>query len=211
MASLPPLPADFQVDRLPISGPRLEERIACAPPADLELVERLRNLLFFDRLSMDLSDEDVIAMVEAFHRDVTNSVACRIVQERMDVRTIVAALRRRRLQMGPPQGSSEYLPTIRRQWAEPGLGLASRFDWIPRLDKFLAAGEIDEANRLILSAVYRQWTRLADQHRFSLEALLVYVARWDVLDRWVSRDAAVGRERLEQLVTETLGDYRRLY
>jgi hypothetical protein len=39
----------------------------------------------------------------------------------------------------------------------------------------------------------------------------LYLARWEIIDRCTSRDAEAGRERFDNLITETLGDYANLY
>lgn len=210
IGSLPPLPADFTVNRLPISGPRLEERLRRLPEADRVQIDRLRDLLFWDRQKLALDDKEIARRYEDFLEETSNAVLHDIVTFRMDVRTIIAALRRRRLDKSPPSEVGECVSIIRRNWQEPSLGLGARFAWVAKLDRQLMQGEVEEANQLILDVVYTKWSRMASQYQFCFEAIALYVARWDVLDRWVGRNADVGRERLEQLVTEAIGDHGRL-
>jgi hypothetical protein len=211
ISSLPALPARFDVARLPISAPALEERLLRLPVEDSALLERMRDLLFWDRLGLSLSDAEIIARYEAFLASTNNEMARSIVSFRMDIRTILAALRCRRRGRAMPAVPSPWLQTIRRQWAEPSLGLGNRFPWIATVDRHLAEGHVDEADRLLLGIVYEQWSRWSAGRPASFEALLLYVARWDVIHRFVSRNRALGEERIEQLVTEAIGDYRRLF
>jgi hypothetical protein len=211
MSSLPPMPPRFDVARLPISGPLLEDRLTRIPEADLSLLERMRDFLFWDRLDLSATDEDVVARWKEFLATTRNEMARQIVAYRMDVRTIVAALRCRRRGLPMPPSLSEWLPTIRRNTSEPSLGLGTRFPWIAVVDKHLADGNVDDADRLLLGNIYEQWSRWSAGRPASFEALLLYVARWDVIHRFVSRDRQRGEQRMEQLVTEAIGDYRRLF
>jgi hypothetical protein len=64
-----------------------------------------------------------------------------------------------------------------------------------------------EAERLLFSVAWMRWRRAAALHTFSFEAVILYLARWEIIDRWTSRDASRGRRRFEQLLTETLGEH----
>ncbi len=64
-----------------------------------------------------------------------------------------------------------------------------------------------EAERLLSSVAWTRWCRTAACHTFSFEAVILYLARWEIIDRWTSRDASRGRLRFEQLVSETLGEH----
>lgn len=211
MGSLPPMPPDYRVGRLPISRPRLEERLQKLQDDEYEELERLRDLIFWERQSMGIDDAHIAERFHAVYPTLENKVARQVAEFRMDVRVLIAAARRRRLGMAPLTGVGTWTPTIRRNWQEPGFGLGGRFPWVAKLERLLQHQSIDEANQLIMDVVYGQWSRMAAQHRFSFEAVILYVARWDVLDRWVNRSVDVGRERFDQLVTEAIGDYRGLF
>ncbi|MBY0585646.1 hypothetical protein K2X85_00620 [bacterium] len=211
MSSLPPMPPRFDVARLPISAAALEERLSRLAEQDLRLVEQMRDLLFWDRMDLAATDEEVLGRWKTFLNTARNGVAREIVSLRMDVRTIVAALRSRRRGLPLPASFSPWMPTIRRNLGEPSLGLGTRFPWIATLDRYLAEGNVDDADRLLLGNIYEQWSRLAAGRPASLEAVLLYVARWDVIHRFVSRDRQRGEQRMELLVTEAIGDYRRLF
>jgi hypothetical protein len=211
MTSLPAMPPRFDVARLPISAAALEERLARIPDEDLQIVEKMRDLLFWDRLGLALTDDEIIKQYQAFLAETNNEIARQIVSFRMDVRTIVAALRCRRRGIPLPSVPSEWMRTIKRHFAEPSLGLGTRFPWIASLDKHFAEGDVDEADRILLDIVYEQWSRWGAGRPASFESLLLYVARWDVIHRFVSRNRELGEKRMEQLVTEAIGDYRRLF
>jgi hypothetical protein len=204
MASLPALPARFDVDRCPITWPRLEDRLRMLAPEDQETLTQLLDFLAWDRQPLDRTDEQMIARYKALLEKVSHPLVREIINERIDLRTIIAALRRRRLGWGAPPGIGPWTDPIRRRWSHPQFGLQSRFPWIEELDRLLACGSVREAERLILSVTWTTWSRMASNYHFSFEAVLLYVARWSVVNRWTSQNAVAGRERFENTLAKLL-------
>ena len=75
------------------------------------------------------------------------------------------------------------------------------------MDQLLGTTDCLAVERMLLEVAWNHWTKLAEQYFFSFEAVLLYLARWEIINRWISRDAVLGRQRFEQLVTESLDEY----
>lgn len=211
MASLPPMPPHFEVPRLPISGPRLEQRLRMLDERDLASIERMRDRVFWERLRLELTEEQAVRQLEELLAEERNPIVREVASSRLDTRTIVAALRRKRLGLGPPRAMGQWVDHIRRNWSEPLFNLGHRYPWLAPLERAMAAGDIAETDRIMIGIPWQHFTRLAQSHFFDFEAVVLYVARWDVLNRWTSRDEAAGRERVEQLLTEAIGEHARLF
>lgn len=211
MASLPPMPPHFEVSRLPISGPRLEQRLRLLDERDLATVERLRDRVFWERLRLELPEAVLVRQIEETLAEETNPIVREVAASRLDTRTIVAALRRKRLAMAPPTAMGRWVDHIARNWSAPQFNLGHRYPWIAPLERALGAGDVAEADRIMIGIPWQHFTRLAQQHLFDFEAVVLYVARWDVLNRWTSRDEALGRKRVQQLFSEAIGEHARLF
>ncbi len=211
IASLPHLPPHFDVERPPITWPRLEQRLKLLREEDVIVLERLTNFLAWDRQPLDRTDEDVVGEYDRLMSVLQNRLVIDIVNHRMDVRTIVSALRRKREGMGPPIGVGRLVEPIRRNWQRPFFQLQRRHPWVEEFANRMSAGEAAEAERLLFEVTWKTWSRMAAEvFPFSFEAVLLYIARWAIVDRWTSRDSEKGRVRFEQLIEETLGDYANL-
>jgi hypothetical protein len=204
IASLPALPSRFDVDRCPITWPRLEDRLRMLEPEDKETLARLLDFLMWDRQPLERSDAEMIARYKKLKEQVSNPLVRTLIDDRVNLRTIVTGLRRRRLGWGPPPGIGEWTDTIRRRWSHPQFGLQTRFPWIEGLDRLLEANSAREAERLILSVTWSTWSREASHYHFSFEAVLFYVARWAIVNRWTSQNAVAGRERFENILAKVL-------
>lgn len=211
IASLPGLPLRFDVDRPPISQLRLNERLQMLEPDDAAVVDQWTNFVNWDRQVLDRSDDDVAISYQRLISEISNSFLLELVRRRMDTRTIIAAVRRRRAGMSPPTGLGQWVDKIRRDYQHPQFQLQTLYPWIGRFDQLLNEGQALEAQRIIFEFNYRELEELAPNDMFSFEALLIYLARWEIIDRWTSLDEAAGKTRFETMIRETLGEYAHLF
>jgi len=210
IASLPALPTHFDVERPPISRRQLAERLGQLSPEDAATVRQLADFFDWDRQPLDRTDAEVARELTNL-RSVQHPLVLRIIRHRLDLRSVVSALRRRRDGHAEPAPIGHLSETIRRHWADPTFGLGGRQPWIEPFARFMAAGEVVQAQRVLFEHTWRQWRRLATEFTFSLEAVILYLARWEIIHRWTSRDAQAGRERFDTMIQDTLGDHANLH
>ncbi len=211
IASLPALPPHFDVERAPISRPRLDERLRMLHPDDARVVEQWTSFLNWDRQVLNRTDDDVARSYHELLQVIKNSTLREMIEVRMDTRTLIAAVRRRRQGLPPPKGVGQWVDHISRNYQDPGFRLQGQYRWIEPLAEFLDEGDAIGAQRLLFQTNYRQWCQMAERFTFSFEAVLLYLARWEIIDRWTSRDAQAGQQRFEKIIRETLGGYANLF
>ena len=211
VASLPAMPRHFEVDRVPIAQPRLEKRMEMLRPEDADVVEQLLAFLLWDRQPWDRTDEEVVAHYDEIMSTTRNRLARHIVAFQMEIRTIFSGLRRRRRGLPPPLWAGHWVDHIRKNWEHPEFKLGWQHPWIAEIDPLLGTTDCLRVERIKLNVAWNHWTRLAEQYYFSFEAVLLYLARWEIINRWTSQNAVLGRQRFEQLVTESLNEYANLY
>lgn len=207
IASLPHMPRSFEVEQLPISRIRLEQRLALLNDRDRAVVEQMQSFLHWDRQHPERTDTEVQAEFDRLMNSVANPLVREIISHRMDVRTITSGLRRRRLDLEPPDAVGRYVEHICRHWSHPNFRLAREHPWISTFRQHLEANEPRQAERQLLLATWNRWVQLADDFYFSFETILLYLARWEIVDRWTRLNETQGRQRFESLLTETLGDH----
>ena len=86
--------------------------------------------------------------------------------------------------------------------------LAREHPWISHVLSALAANEPLEVERLLLHATWTEWTRLADGYHFVFESVLLYLSRWEIVDRWTRLNESQGRDRFNTLLKEALGEHQ---
>lgn len=211
VASLPHLPARFEeADRPPITWIRLQERLKMLEASDMEVVEQVLSFLLWDRQSRERTEAQVISHYDRLMQSIENPLARHIVSFRIDVRTIMSGLRRRRRGDSPPKGVGQWVRQIAAQWEHPDFSLAERHPWILPAQEALDEQDFIEVERLLLEATWNEWVRLSERYYFTFESIVLYLVRWEIVKRWTHLDPERGHQRFGNLLKETLGDYAQL-
>jgi hypothetical protein len=215
MASLPPLGGMFEARSPAISLLKLESRLRLLHPDDQHILELMEGFL-----SQAVRDDESLAgpvdarllqAAQGFFAVVSNPTLRQLVAQRLDLRTILAALRRRHRgenepPRGQPWGFGPWVATIERRWKEPTFGLEAVFPWIRELGRLLEAGDLVTLERTLFAVIWKELDRLAFGHNFDFEAVVIYVARWALVDRWSHYDATAAQARFDNLVKASLED-----
>ncbi len=214
VASLPALP-DFRRTRLlPLSRLRLEERLALLHADDRAELMRAERLVSWRRQPVSRTTEQIVAMYDEVMATTRNRDLRETVDFRMNMRTVMVALRLRRQGGGAPSGrwgTGPYTRIVEARWAEPEFGLAAVFPWVPEAQAFLDQGDAMELEKLLMGQSWRKLSRIADANPFGFEQVFAFAYKWDILHRWLSYDAGKARERFEELILEVTSDHQELF
>ncbi|MDJ0829810.1 MAG: DUF2764 family protein [Desulfobacterales bacterium] len=216
LASLPPLPRFDQTDRLPITRERLAQRLSMLAENDVQLYEHAADFLAWQRQSATRTDEEMITNFKKMEKHIALPTLQSIFDFPIDQRTIMAALRRRfrGLQApaaGEPWGVGRYVNHIERNWDHPHFKLSAVYAWIPQARTYLEAGETLALERLLKNALWDHADRLIPPYEFGFRAVLIYIIKWDILDRWLSYDIEAAKVRFEELVTEVTDEQPKIF
>jgi hypothetical protein len=212
ICSLPALLPRLDVDRLPITLERLQGRLRMLEPEDAQTINRLLDILAWSRQVVETDDGAVVKRYSELMQEVTNPLVRELFAADMDVRMIVAALRRRRHGLGPPTvGFGQWFEHIRRYFNQPDFRLGHVFPWILQFEQLLEQGDVLTLYRQVLGATWAYVKTRAEDYYFSFEAVVLYIARWEIMRQWQQLQAERGRAVFEALVTEALGEYAKLY
>lgn len=216
ISSLPPMERLFGATQAPLSQLRLGERLNMLEEHHRALLTRVEQTLFWSHHPINRNDAEIIAEGQRLLADLDNSLLRELVQYRLEVRTAVAALRRRqRGEEAPtseePWGFGRWLDHIRRHWQDPTFRLQGVFPWLTRAQQLLAQEDSVGLERLLLGTAWDHLGRAAEGHYFDFEAVVIYVLRWSIISRWVHYEAELAAQRFERLVDEGLGEYAELF
>src|SRR5262245_2540801 len=213
ISSLPALPTRFEVDRLPITLERLQPRLRMLEPEDAEEISRMLDVLKWSSQFAEARDTAVATRYGELMQGIANPLVREVLAAGIDMRMIVAALRRRRQGSGPPTvGIGQWLEHIRRHFSQADFALGHVYSWLVPFDQLLERGDVLTLYRQVLGQAWGyMMKRRQDYDTFSFEAVVLYVARWDIIRRWQQLQPERGRTVFEALVTEAMGEYAELY
>lgn len=207
LASLPAMPADYRQPHVPISWPRLEDRLAMLDHEPREFVALLFALMDFDTSEAARSDTKQKAIYQKLAGAVTDEQLRELIDLFVDARDIVAALRARHQQQPPPSMLGNYAGHIKRNWQQPDFRLGLRFTWVNDVRHFLDSGQVSQAENALTVTIWRHLRRHGEGHNFSLPALVVYLMQWHLVSGWSARDAKIGMQRFTTFLGEATNGY----
>lgn len=212
ISSLPHQPALFTEKQTVISRIRLESRLTMLDDDDTRTLRLVEQTLAWLHQEFELPDDEVVRRARRTLDQLPEGVIHDIALWRLELRTVVAALRRRKAGLpapGPREvwGHGRWVDHIRRHWSEPDFRLSGVFPWLGEANRLLAADDTIGLQRLLLTEVWQHLGRVGDEHEFDLVAAVVYVLRWSVVERWTRYDAEQAVVRFDELVAEGLGEH----
>jgi hypothetical protein len=212
VASLPALGDLFAAKQTPISRLRLEQRLRGLEPEDKALLDEMLDLVAWRRLELERSDAEIVRRARRLVPRLPTMTLRRAVEHRLEMRTILAALRRR--QRGEPApaaaevwGHGRWTRTIRERWQEPGLGVERAHPWVLEAAAHVESGDALALESLLMRETWTTTGRLALGHAFDFTAVGLYMLRYQLLERRVAYDVEAAALRFRALVAEGLADF----
>jgi hypothetical protein len=214
VASLPALPDFRQARLLPLSRRRLEERLSLLHEDDLAELMGAERLVGWHRQPISRTTQQIAAMYDEVMATTRSRALKQMVDFRMNMRTVMVALRLKRLGRGAPSGRwgvGPYVRMIETRWSEPEFGLAAVFPWLAEARGFLDQGDAMGLEGLLMDRSWKRLSQIAERQPFRFEQVFAYAFKWDILRRWLSYDAELARERFEKLILEVTRDHQDLF
>ena len=212
LTSLPHIDSLFHSRITPISRFQLDRRLSMLGTADQKRLVTIENLLHWDHLDDDVNEKILIRQAERTRAELGSQALKDLIDWRLDMRTVVAALRRKQAgQQAPAEAKWSYgsrYAYIRNHWNSPTLGLGSAFPWIPKVNECLRHGECVALEKILLQAVWDHLGQMSMKHSNDFEAVVIYVLRWNLVARWTAYDTDKARIRFRKLVDTSLGQFK---
>ena len=211
VSSLPHLGKLFSRKDVPISAFRLKQRLSMLEPAHASLLREMAEVTAWAGVAGYDRDIDVILRANKVLADLAAYPDLQhLVGARMETRTLIAALRRRRdgqESAGDIEnwGFGRWCAQVKANWSDPAFGLGHFMPWVGEAHQLMRAGDHIAMERLVLTQVFRQMGHYGNLHEFDFEAVAIYVLRWVIVERWSRYNEADARARLATLVASALG------
>ena len=216
MSGLPSPAALFLAKRPPLSRLRLEARLRVLVPEDAEVLHLVESVLHWGELPIGMTEEEIVTRIKAAIAKIENETVRLMVRDRLELRTCMAALRRRnRGEPAPAPASSwgygRWLRHIERNWNEETFKLDRSFPWLREANRLLKAGESLKLQRMVLEQAWKSAVRYRGEHYFDFEAVVIYVIQWNIVDRWGRYNKEEAAERFEELAEAALAGQPALF
>jgi len=210
LSSLPALPYFARAKALPISAERLRSRLGMLAEEDAGTLNRAWEFVRWRRGASAITDPRLIAEFDRLDDSPRERLIRECVGPRLEVVTVLVALRRRRdgetAAPATPWGIGQLVATISRRWSHPEFGLARRMPWLPQARALLEQDEFLALEKLMLTLAWEQLDGVDRSCAYSLQNVIAYVLKWDILERWLSMNPARAAARFDALLEQVLHD-----
>ncbi|WP_299747902.1 hypothetical protein [uncultured Tateyamaria sp.] len=213
VSSLPSSERLFVAKRPPLSRLRLNRRLSALSEKHAQTLARIERLLSWSAYDPGSDLNTLVGRAKILMSDLPHRTLRRIVDERMELRTAVAALRMRHGGAKPPDGDWGYgvwTSQIAANWREPAFGLERSLPWLRQAGQLLEQGDPLGLQRHLLDVTFRQLQRHAGRHHFDFEAVVIYVLKWNIFDRWAKADSVAAAQRFTELSEDALKNFPHL-
>ena len=216
MASLPPLGDLFGQNQTPLTETQLRHRLRFLTDEDSKTLSQIEQLVRRSKQPAEWTDAQIVGSSKALIGQLRSNTLKQAVEFVVSLRTIVAALRRRKLgENSPPKqsdwGYSPWLQRIERHWTEPDFGLGTIVPWVSKARRLWDDDDSVELERLILVESWKQFGRLSNGHYFDFAAVVLYVLRWSLINRRVNYDRETAQKRFNSLIDDGIGNFDQLF
>lgn len=211
LTSLPHIDSLFNSKITPISRLQLDRRLSMLSSEDKDMLIQVEQLMHWSHLEHDVKEDALIRLASCLMEGITSATLRELVSWRLDLRTVVTALRRKvRGEQAPSISQWSYgtrYACIRRNWNTPTLGLNSIFPWIIDAVECLDKKMHRRLEEILLGAIWRKLDELGAQHSFDFEAVVIYLLRWSLVARWTTYNSEVAVTRFGELTELALGKF----
>ena len=216
ISSLPHLPRFYQAERLPINRERLDERLHMLEPEDRDVVAGAEEFIEWQRQPVGRTDAEIVASFERMMKQTSQPVLSDMIDYRMNQRTIMVALRRRHRGLelpkgGEPWGVGRWVRHIEKNWDDLHFKLDLIHPWIRTARQLLEAGNVLELEKFLMERTWNYLTQVTEKYAFRFEAVLAFLFKWDILERWLGYDPEAATKNLTNLLRETTSEQRQLF
>jgi hypothetical protein len=215
MASLPPLGDLFGQQQTPLTEVQLQHRLKFLTDQDSKTLSKIEQLVRRSKQPAEWTDAQIVRSTKALLDHLRSNTLKQAVEFVVNLRTIVAALRRRKLGENSPPKRSDwgYSPWIQRieRGTEPDFGLGLTVHWLPEARRLWDNDDSVELERLILVESWKQFSRLSNGHYFDFPAVVLYVLRWSLINRRVNYDRENAQKRFNSLIDDGIGNFDQLF
>jgi hypothetical protein len=201
ISSLPYVTADFKYEEGQGFGQVIDEIKENLGDRDTETLDFLLKGFEPDSLNEDFYAEAL-------------SHSLRFIREyfRFDLNLRNAKVRYLNRELGRPEGQDLILGNKKQEGVELDIDLfrfqTGEFEENAKVETALTQGDLLSREKELDDIVWEKVNALETFHYFDITAVLAYVAKLHIVNRWLALDEQKGRELFRQLVQEVKGTYK---
>lgn len=208
VCSLPGFDALFAQKIPPLSRLRLNNRLQQLSAEHQQQLAIAEQILDWSSWQAGAQDPQSYAQIQRLLHQLHDPRVTQLVQEKLDLRAINAAIgyRQRALfRQQAPEGNwcvSRLRSRLEQHWLEEDFSLGQAFPWITDAVALIRAQQTLALEKLILQQAWNHLLRQSPEDEFSFFAVVIYVLKWNIAERWSRIDSNNARLRFNETLMQ---------
>lgn len=207
LCSLPHLKDPFTYQAQSISFVQLRKRMNMLEGNDYDRIRDIRYLFYWGGLPLAIDEKELVERARRFVDSLPYPEIREWLHWRMDLRVILAALRKRKQGQSSPAEShwsfGDCEQQIQRYWSSPCFRFEHRYPFLKAAAEHLEQGESYELERLLLTSIWHYYAQQSPTNDYGFSAVVLYVMKWDLVNRWQQYDVERAKQRFETLIQDS--------
>lgn len=209
ISSLPAHVELFSAQRTPISKLALNQRLKQLHENDKKTLAEIEAVLQWDRLPLSLNNQTLVININRLLPKLDHNLQ-QLVRDKVDLRTVIGALRYRQHNEGQvltgPWTNSRFKHQIENYWQDPVFRLGRVYPWLAEAAELLQQQEIYKLEKLLLTSAWKLIGSHNDHQPFSFQAIVIYVLKWNIINRWSQYDSEHAVDRFKKMIQDKKPD-----
>ena len=208
ISSLPRHDALFADQQIPLSRIKLKQRLQLLSHQHRQQLQWIEQIMHWDSWPPALPHDQVVARIRHALGYIEDNDVRELMHEKLDLRTVMGALRLRQVQpQQPPTGDwavSRYRDVIARHWQEDDFHLGKAFPWLLTALALMREQQILKLEKLLMNQAWQTLHRHQPEDEFGFMAVVQYVMKWHLVERWSRNHSEEAKQRFHTLIQSTL-------
>lgn len=201
----------FSSKETSISKIRLDIFLKLLSKEDMKTLLEFEDIINAHHKYNDISDQLFFDKINDFFSKTTNNFIKEILVKRIEITIIIGLLRKKILKKEIQFAKSElffpFMSYLKSHSELPDFGLSGKYKWIIQLNNLIEENNSVAAERILLAYSWEYLSRISYQYEFSFEAIILYVTRWNIVNRWTIYDSEEAKARLNSITNKVLEEY----
>lgn len=204
ITSLPRHGRQFKVKETPISKIQLEKRLSLLSDSDNKILNDIVSVVWDSWFSLYQIINETNAAADKLLL-LKNAFITQIIRWYFDVRSILVALRLRKLQQTAPTNSQDFWLTrwnkrLINNWHEPDFGLKYSYSWLQDFVQKFQKDDTAGLEEILMTQLWKHLDNIETRHYFDFEAIIIYMLRWKIVNYWSQFNEVVAIEKINIVI-----------
>lgn len=208
LCGLPGFDALFARKIPPLSRLRLDQRLQLLTEDHRRQLTLVEQVLDWSSWPAGAESSKAFSRIQTLLSQIDDSRVKQLTLEILDLYAVHSALHLRTARTSEGEAAvpaepwcvSRFRSRLEQHWSDDDLGLGHYFLWLGEASEAMKKNSPLTTEKVFIKSIWSHLQRQQPEDEFGFFAVVIYVLKWMIADRWSRTDSAKARHRFQQLL-----------